>query len=216
MSRAAQEALRRLHHKQRVWRNHRKIGVHRFGAFGANSFIADPVGILNPHRIEIGDDVLIHEGAMFSVVEQYRGRRHEPRLRIGDRCTFGRGLWLSCVGEIDIDREVLAGHNIVIADSYHHYEDPHTSLMYQPMAEPRSVRIGEGCIISPHVAITAGVTVGERSLVAPNAVVTRSVPPNSVVAGNPARIIRQWDPAAEEWTKGPAPGGERAVFGSSA
>lgn len=202
MRRAATQALRGAHARYFLWRAHRKIGAHQFARFGARSLIVDPVGVLNPHRIEIGEDVLIHEWAMFSVVESFNGRTHDPHLRIGDRTNFGRGLWLSCVGEIDIGKEVLAGHNVVIADSYHEYEDPHTSIMHQPMAEARAVSIGDGCILCPHVTVTAGVSIGARSFIAPNAVVTQSVGPNSVVAGNPARVIRQWDPEREEW-RGP-------------
>lgn len=199
MRRAGTHTVRRAHQKYFLWRARRKIGAHRFRRFGPRSLIVDPVGILNPHRIEIGEDVLIHEWAMFSVVESFNGRSHDPHLRIGDRTNFGRGLWLSCVGAIDIGKEVLAGHNIVIADSYHGYEDPHRSIMHQPMAEPRAVRIGDGCILCPHVTVTAGVAIGERSFIAPSSVVTQSVGPNSVVAGNPARVIRRWDQQRGQW-----------------
>ena len=136
---------------------------------------------------------------MFSVVEHHNGRDHEPRLRIGSRTNIGHGIWFSCVGEIEIGEEVLMGHNILIADSYHEYHDPDKAIMYQPMAIPHGVKVGDGCIVGPHVAILAGVTVGERSFIAANAVLTQSVPPNSVVVGNPARVIRRYDRERGEW-----------------
>jgi len=182
-----------------LWRHRRRIAAHRFAHFGHKSLIYKPRAILSPHRIEIGDEVLVHDGAMFSVVEHHNGRDHEPRLRIGSKTNIGHGIWLSCVGEIEIGEEVLMGHNILIADSYHEYHDPDMAIMHQPMAIPKGVRVGSGCIIGPHVAILAGVTVGERSFVAANAVLTQSVPPNSVVVGNPARVIRRFDRERGEW-----------------
>jgi len=200
------QRLRARAHRERerlfLWRWRRQVGAHRFAHFGERTLVFRPRGILNPHRIEIGDGVLIHEGAMFSVVEEHNGRRHEPRLRIGSGTQIGAGIWLSCVGDMEIGENTLMGHNILIADSYHEYEDPDTPIIHQPMAEPRPVRVGGGSILGPHVAVLAGVTVGENSFVAANAVVTRSVPPNSVVVGNPARVIRRYDRARSEWVDG--------------
>lgn len=191
--------LRRQHERLFLWRWRRRIGAHRFARFGERSLIVEPRGILNPHRIEIGDGVLIHENAMFSVVEDFNGRRHQPSLRIGSGTNIGRGIWFSCVGDIEIGENTLMSHDILIADSYHEYHDPHTPIMQQPMAEPEPVRIGPGCYVGSHAAILAGVTVGENSFIAASAVLTSSVPANSVVAGNPARLIRRYDRARGEW-----------------
>lgn len=185
-----------------MWRWRRRVKAHRFAHFGQRSLIVSPRGILAPHRIEIGDDVLIHEGAMFSVVERYQGREHDPHLRIGSGTNIGTGIWFSCVGTIEIGENNLMGHNVLIADSYHEYEDPDAPIISQPMAPPAPVSIGAGCIIGPHAAILAGVTVGPNSFIAANAVVTRSTPPNSVVVGNPARVIRHYDRARGEWVDG--------------
>lgn len=182
-----------------LWRWRRRVGAHRFAHFGHKTLVYKPRAILNPHRIEIGDRVLIHDGAMFSVVEELHGRRYEPRLRIGSGTNIGHGIWFSCVGQMEIGENNLMGHNILLADSYHEYHDPHTPVMHQPMAEPQGVRIEPGCIVGPHVAILAGVTVGANSFIAANAVVTKSVPPNSVVVGNPARVIRRYDHDRGEW-----------------
>jgi acetyltransferase-like isoleucine patch superfamily enzyme len=191
--------VRAIRERWFLLRMRRRIGAERFAKFGQRSLIVEPYGILNPHRIEIGDNVLIHRGAMFSVVEEFNGRRHDPHLRIGNRCNIGPGMWFSCVGGIDIADDNLMAHNILIADSYHEYHDPDKPIMDQPMAPPRPVRIERGCLINSHVAILAGVTIGEYSFVAANSVVSKSVPPNSVVVGNPGRVIRRFDRERGEW-----------------
>ena len=105
------------------------------------------------------------------------------------------------MGSIDIGENNLLGHNILIADSYHEYEDPDTPIIRQPMAPPEPVTVGPGCILGPHVAILAGVTIGANSFIAANAVVTNSVPPNAVVVGNPARVIRRYDRDRGAWVR---------------
>lgn len=199
MMRRPQEKAWKAYARLFLWRWRRKVGARRFARFGERSLIYKPYAILSPHRIEIGDDVLVHPHAMFSVVEHHHGRDFEPRLRIGSGTNIGHGIWLSCVGEIEIGEKVLMGHNILIADSYHEYHDPDVPIIDQPMAPPKPVTIESGCILGPHVAVLAGVTVGRNSFIAANAVLTKSVPPNSVVAGNPARVLRRFDRERGEW-----------------
>jgi acetyltransferase-like isoleucine patch superfamily enzyme len=187
--------------RRRLWlaRQRRAVGASRFGALGANSAFAPPATVLSPHRIFIGDKVFFHSGAWLSVVEEHNGRRHQPRLQIGDRTVFGRDAYISCVGEITIGVEVQAADRVFITDTYHGYENPDVSITRQPMAEPRSVVIGDGAFLGIGACVMAGVTIGERAFVGANAVVTRDVAPNTVVAGNPARELRRWDPGANAW-----------------
>jgi acetyltransferase-like isoleucine patch superfamily enzyme len=187
-------------------RRHVKPG--QFASFGHRSAIVPPAVVASPHRIHVGDNVLIHDRAWLSVVESYRGQTFEPTLRIGDRTVLGRDTYISCIGSIEIEHDVLAGDRVLIADSYHDYHDPHTAIAYQPMAEPQPVRICTGVLLNVNVSVLPGVTIGARSYIGAGAVVTRDVPPNSVVVGNPARIVRRWDAEREEWVDG-----DRSVVG---
>jgi acetyltransferase-like isoleucine patch superfamily enzyme len=184
------------------WRMRRRVGASRFGAFGRDSTIVPPAKVVSPHRIFIGNEVLIHEGVWLSVVEQYRGQDFTPRLTIGDRTVLGRDTYISCVGEVEIGPDVLAGDRVLIADTYHDYRDVGTPISQQPMADPEPVRIERGVLLNVNVCILPGVTVGEGSYIGAGAVVVHDVPAHSVVVGNPGRVIRHWDPAAGEWREG--------------
>lgn len=177
----------------------RAAGVRRLAAFGSDSVIVPPVTIRLPHRIEIGSGVLVAERTSFFLVDEYRGRRFEPRLRIGDRTLISQGVWFSCVGEIEIGADVQIGHNVLIADSFHEYMDPAMPVQDQPMAEPRKVTIGAGAVVGPGAAILSGTSIGAGAYIAPNALVAGDIPPHSVVAGNPARVIRHWDADGKRW-----------------
>jgi acetyltransferase-like isoleucine patch superfamily enzyme len=189
------------------WRWRRKVGADRFAHFGEQSIIYKPIGVLCRHRIEIGDRVVVQRDAMFSLVEEAHGRTHDPWLRIGDGTHIGPGIWISCVGHIEIGEHNLFAGNILIADSYHEYQDPDIPIFHQPMADPKPVTVERGCHVGSGAAILAGVTIGRNSFVAANAVVTRSVPPNSVLVGNPARVIRRYDRELGKWIEVDEPGG---------
>jgi acetyltransferase-like isoleucine patch superfamily enzyme len=195
-------ARRSLERRLFGWRMRRAVHPERFAHFGERSVLVPPARVNAPHRIHIGDDVLIHDSCWLSVFEEYLGERFEPTLTIGDRTRLGRYLYISCIGRIDIAEDVLGGDRILIADSYHGYEDPHTPISRQPMAEPRPVTIEAGVLLNVDVNILPGVTIGARSYIGAGTVVTRSCPPNSVVVGNPGRIIRHYDHDRERWVDG--------------
>ena len=106
------------------------------------------------------------------------------RLRVGDRVFFNNGVFISCVHEITIGDDVAIANYAYLTDS-----DSHG-------VEGRKVReapitIGNGAWIGAKAIILPGVTIGSRALVAAGAVVTRDVPDDTLVGGNPARIIRE-------------------------
>ncbi len=110
----------------------------------------------------------------------------------GRDITIGRNVFVSqnCtfydLGGLDIADDVMIGPNVSLITSGHPLEPSrrHAFTVAKPIAIERNVWIGAGA------TIIGGVTVGENSVVAAGAVVTRDVPANSLVGGNPARVIR--------------------------
>jgi acetyltransferase-like isoleucine patch superfamily enzyme len=157
-----------------------------YGRFGA-SFVVPPARVENPQWIFIGDGVLVHEEVWFSVVQT--DPDVIPRLSIGDRTRVGRFCQFSCVGSIEIGADVLIGDQVQIGDTFHEYQDVMKLATGQPMAASRPVHIGDGALIGTGAVVLPGVTVGQGAYVSEASVVGRDVPPHSVVAGNPARIV---------------------------
>ncbi len=110
----------------------------------------------------------------------------------GDEISVGRNVFVNqnCtfydLGGLDIGDDVMIGPNVSLITASHPLEP----------SERRTVTIGRPIVIERNVWIAAGatiiggVTVGENSVVAAGSVVTRDVPPNTLVGGNPARVIR--------------------------
>jgi acetyltransferase-like isoleucine patch superfamily enzyme len=99
---------------------------------------------------------------------------------------------------VTIGDDCLIGGGVRIQDTDGHPLDP--VLRRQGMAVPsdnvRPVVIGNNVWIAPRAVILKGVTIGENSVVGTGTVVTHDVPSNTVVAGNPARVIRSLERGA--------------------
>lgn len=111
----------------------------------------------------------------------------------GGVLTLGKGYIntggaIACAKSITIGNGVFIGRNTYITDSDHH------RLMYEEseiINEPEAVNIGDHVLIGFGAIVLKGVTIGDGAVIAAGAVVTRDVPPKCVVAGVPARIIKE-------------------------
>lgn len=107
-------------------------------------------------------------------------------LRVGRNVFVNQNCTFYDLGGIDIGDEVMIGPNVSIITSGHPLEpsERRAAVTAKPVVIERNVWIAAGSII------LGGVRIGENSVVAAGSVVTRDVPPNSLVAGNPARVVR--------------------------
>jgi acetyltransferase-like isoleucine patch superfamily enzyme len=117
--------------------------------------------------------------------------RNAERIRIGARAHIGERcfLWAGANhARIVIEDDALFAPRVFIIASNYQYADRDTPIMNQPRVE-RDVHIGRDVWLGTNVIVVAGVSVGEGSVVAAGSVVTRDIPPWSVAAGVPAKVI---------------------------
>lgn len=110
------------------------------------------------------------------------------------------GIGSVVIGPVSIGNEVIIAQHVVMSGLNHSYEDVETPIRKQPVTTAPVV-IEEACWIGANAVVTAGVRVGKHTVVAAGSVVTKDVPPYSVVVGNPARIIKQYDFEKKEWVR---------------
>ena len=145
-----------------------------------------PPLIIGNGRIEVGDDVHIGSPCTWDV-----GPNAE--LVIGNRVSLNyRGI-VSVAQSVRIGDDTLIAGDVAIFDNTTHPVSPARRLARAPVMPPEvaSVVIGRNVWIGIHCIVMRGVTIGDNSVVAAGSVVTKSVPPNTVVAGNPATPVRQ-------------------------
>jgi acetyltransferase-like isoleucine patch superfamily enzyme len=177
--------------------------VHGFGALGSGSLVRPPYTLVSPDRIFIGARTIIGPNSMLSVVTEHAGEIYDAELHIGDDTRVGQNFIVGCAGRIYIGRQVLISANVYIGDTIHRYDDPSRSVIEQPLMRDGVVRIDDGAFIGINAVILPGVRVGRNAVVGAGSVVTRDVPSHSVVAGNPARVIKRYDRVREEWVECP-------------
>jgi acetyltransferase-like isoleucine patch superfamily enzyme len=104
------------------------------------------------------------------------------------------------IGPIAIGEAVMTAQHVVICGMNHGFADPTCWPIDQPCT-PAPVVIGDGVWIGANAVILPGVRIGERAVVAAGSVVTKDVPPLTLVAGNPARPVKQYDPDQGTWIR---------------
>jgi len=117
---------------------------------------------------------------------------------IGQRSRIGMGNVL--IGPVTIGNDVILAQNIVLSGLNHGYEDIHLPPHKQPVTK-KKITLEDEVWIGANVVVVAGVTIGKHAIVAAGSVVTKDVPAYSVVVGNPAKVIKQYNAQTEKWER---------------
>lgn len=107
-------------------------------------------------------------------------------LKIGKRVFINAGCQFQDQGGIEIGDDVLVGPQTIIATLNHDPDPEKRGGMF-----PKPVRIGNKVWLGARVTVCPGVTIGEGAIVGAGAVVTKDVPPRTVVAGVPAKVVKE-------------------------
>ncbi len=176
------------------------------GACGRNVVFGQNVALRHPHKIRIGDNVVVDDNCLLDAKGETNGG-----ITIGSGVFIGRNTILSCKnGDIDLGDGANIGFNcevfsasrvsvgrdtLIAAYCYliggdHAFSDPSRPIIAQ---ERRSagITVGHEAWLGAGAKILDGVTVGDRAIVGAAAVVRESVPPGAIAAGIPARIVGQ-------------------------
>jgi len=182
-----------------------------FATFGADSKIRTPTYVRSPGRIHLGNwvsfgrygKILMQTDFSFSealIKQHYPDVHHEfdaaifgkrdPVLIIGDGTSIGDSFLISCAQRIEIGKHVLFSDRVFISDSNHLYDNPDLPISLQSNDMGSPIIIEDHCWIGINVVILGGVRIGKHSVISAGSVVAHDVPPYSVVAGNPARVVK--------------------------
>jgi acetyltransferase-like isoleucine patch superfamily enzyme len=116
-------------------------------------------------------------------------RCHEGNLRIGDKVVFGRANTVNGFLDIEIGEATIVADWVYICDFDHVYEDINVPIKDQGIVKT-PVRVGPDCWVGTKASVLRGAMVGHGCVLAAHTVVRGAVPPMSVVAGVPGRVVK--------------------------
>lgn len=108
------------------------------------------------------------------------------KMNIGHDCFFNCNVSVTCLESINIGNNVQIGNNTVIVDHNHDYQNGNGYICKNVVIEDNTW-IGANCVILP------GVSIKEGAIIAAGSVVNKDVPAYTVVAGNPAKVVREYN-----------------------
>lgn len=142
------------------------------------------------NKFELGVDSTIED---FSAINNGVG----PVI-IGDRTKIG--LSNTIIGPVTIGNDIRLAQNITLSGLNHNYEDVSMPIHVQGVSTAPII-IEDETWIGANVVVVAGVTIGKHSIVAAGSIVTKDIPPYSVAVGNPARVLKKYNPETKIWEK---------------
>ena len=182
------------------------------GACGRNVTFGQNVVLRHPHKIRIGDDVVVDDNCLLDAKGDsntgitigrgvFIGRNtilscKNGDIRIGDGANIGFNCEVFSASEVTVGADTLLAAYAYLVGGDHDASDPSRPIQHQQRVSA-GVHVGSGAWIGAGVRVLDGVTIGDRAVVGANAVVRESVPDGAVAVGIPARVVAtRGEPAA--------------------
>lgn len=154
----------------------------------------EKLGLLEgPQYISVGQNSHIQKHTYLTAWDRFRSERYNPEIIIGADCHIGAFNHITAINKIIIGDGFVSGKWVTITDNSH--GDTSIDTLRLPVSQRTviskgPVTIGKNVWVGDKATILPGVCIGDGVIVAANSVVTKDIPAYSIVAGNPARIIK--------------------------
>ena len=155
----------------------------RRGAFVRWPVHGNVLEALREGRLEVGPNVLFEPGVWITAPD-------DARIRIGSGTFLNIAVMVASVGLVEIGDHCMLANGCYVTDSSHRFDDPDRPVTWQGFTTKGPTRLGNNVWCGTNVVVTTGVTIGDRCVIGANSVVTSDIPPFSVAAGVPARVLR--------------------------
>jgi carbonic anhydrase/acetyltransferase-like protein (isoleucine patch superfamily) len=179
--------LKEIVKKYRFWKNADRIGPDMLGTYWNLFFKSKMTKLCKKKFNHFADSADFRPGAYAVGCSQ---------ISIGERVVIRPGVMLhgetaTLKQSIVIEDDVMMGSGVHIYVENHCFDNPNIPIINQGHYQAEQVVLKKGCWIGANAIILPGVIIGSNSVVGAGAIVTKSIPDGVVVAGNPARIIKE-------------------------
>src|SRR3954447_12591616 len=169
---------------------HRELARRR--AFARWPIHGNVLEALRDGRLEGGEHTLFEPHVWLTISD-------EGRVRIGAGTFLNIAVMVAAQNLVEIGNHCMFANGCFVTDANHRFDDPGRPITWQGFTSKGPTRVGDNVWCGANVVITTGVTVGERCVIGANSVVTTDLPPGTIAAGAPARVLPAIDfvPGAE-------------------
>lgn len=148
--------------------------------------------------IEIGQNCCFGDNLRLEAVCRWGGQIYTPRIFFGDNVAVNQNLHCTCANSIAIGDGTSITANCGIFDIIHPYKDVSVNPRIAQI-ETKPIEIGKDCLIGMNSVILPGTKLGNHCVVGANSTVSGFFPDYCVIAGSPAKIIKQYDFNLKRW-----------------
>jgi acetyltransferase-like isoleucine patch superfamily enzyme len=138
---------------------------------------------LRDGRLEVGANAFFEPHVWITLAD-------DARITIGEGTFLNIAVMVAAMRRVEIGAHCMLANGCFVTDANHRFDDPDTPITWQGFTSKGPTIIGDNVWLGAHVVVTSGVTIGERCVIGANSVVTQDIPPYSIAAGVPARVLR--------------------------
>lgn len=165
--------------------------------FYPNASFGSKVQVIGIKGVSIGDGTCIGDQSWLNVAIRDKNKR----MNIGGNVLIGRHAVITTAEYLEIGDFCVLSPRVYISETDHVFNDLSKPILEQGVVKGKKVIIEENCWLGINSVIVGDLVIGRGSVVAANSVVKSTVPPFSVVAGSPARIVKMYNPKTENWER---------------
>jgi acetyltransferase-like isoleucine patch superfamily enzyme len=138
---------------------------------------------LRDGRLQVGANTLFEPNVWITIGDA-------ATVRIGEGTFLNIAVMVAATELVEIGAHCMLANGCFVTDANHRFDDPDKPVPWQGFDSKGPTRIGDNVWIGANAVVTSGVTIGERCVIGANSVVTQDVPPFSIAAGVPAKVLR--------------------------
>jgi acetyltransferase-like isoleucine patch superfamily enzyme len=138
---------------------------------------------LRDGRLQVGANTLFEPNVWITIGDA-------ATVRIGEGTFLNIAVMVAATELVEIGAHCMLANGCFVTDANHRFDDPDKPVPWQGFDSKGPTRIGDNVWIGANAVVTSGVTIGERCVIGANSVVTQDVPPYSIAAGVPAKVLR--------------------------
>ena len=172
-----------------------------FKSVGSGCKLEWPLKVYGSEYITLGRNVQINWNGWLYASDHYGKQKFAPEIVIGESTSIGNNCHIVACNKVQIGKDVMIADRCYISDNLHEYKEISRPIHDNELLVPGKINIGDSSWIGENVCIFGNITIGRHCIVGANSVVTRDIPDYSVAVGIPARVIKRYDFASNQWRK---------------